>query len=303
MTLILTLWSPERIIQVSDRRLTGPNGKLVTDEANKAVGVWCDDAHFSVAYTGLARVRHAKTRRWIGTDKWIADTIGSIMQSGINEVREIYRAFAVEAAETVASTPVPRTKTGTTFVFAGFFYRSRVNTFLGSLSNMSLGTDGKVIKVSKHFDVTHVYSLRPTMPLNEKEINVDGMVPALISKDAIAKAINRRTRVIHRRLERVRRSENPLDELAEAKELISIVRMASRHPEYGRYIGRDCMAVVLNYSSWAITADTYKEDSSVMHDWPIMVFPEGAATVSGKWYFKQVSPEEAEELKEDDDAP
>jgi hypothetical protein len=54
MTLIITFVTYDRIIQASDRRLTWPNGRVADDEANKAVGISCKDACFSIAYTGVA---------------------------------------------------------------------------------------------------------------------------------------------------------------------------------------------------------------------------------------------------------
>jgi hypothetical protein len=72
VTLIITVMSPYRIMQVSDRRLTLPGGKLYDDEANKAITVNCDDGYFSVAYTGLARLRDRDSREWVRTDEWAA---------------------------------------------------------------------------------------------------------------------------------------------------------------------------------------------------------------------------------------
>jgi hypothetical protein len=56
MTLIFTLATYNKIVQVSDRRLTWSDGRIADDEANKAICVSCKDACFSVAYTGLAVV-------------------------------------------------------------------------------------------------------------------------------------------------------------------------------------------------------------------------------------------------------
>jgi hypothetical protein len=45
------------------------------------------------------------------------------------------------------------------------------------------------------------------------------------------------------------------------KELVSVVRMASRHPRYGKYIGRDCMGVQIRSDTPSMVTDTYKENS------------------------------------------
>jgi hypothetical protein len=58
------------------------------------------------------------------------------------------------------------------------------------------------------------------------------------------------------------------------------------------------MAVVLSHDSRSITADTYKEDSSVMHDMPIMVTSDGVTQI--KWSLKELTLEEAEQYRQRD---
>jgi len=53
MTLIQTLFTGERIIQVADRRLTWPDGSVFDDEYTKPV---CWNQTFSVGFTGMARI-------------------------------------------------------------------------------------------------------------------------------------------------------------------------------------------------------------------------------------------------------
>lgn len=288
MTLIITALSPDKVMQVSDRRLTYASGKTATDAANKAVTVWCDDAYFSVAYTGLAHIYDKESRLRKRTDKWIAHSLWSIMQRpGSWGVRDLYRTFAVHAEEALELTRnVPLTNRGTAFVFAGFFYRSTPIAFVGTLSNMKAPPRGG-IKVIRQFDTQRVWSLNPAMPVNEVEIQVDGTEAALFSRDAIAKAINRRTRVIHRRLERME-SGAPLRSREEvAGELVHIVRMATHHPDYGKYIGRDCMAVSCRPHNLGFFADTYKE-KSIEHNTPIMVTRDIVAESS--WSITQEPP-------------
>ena len=280
MTLIITAMSPYRVVQVSDRRLTLPDGRLHDDEAIKAVSVHCDDAHFSVAYTGTAYMLDTRTRRWERTDKWIANSLHNLMQNqGLRTAIELYRAFGAYAAHTVARTPRPLWKLGVTFVFAGFFVRTKATAFVGILSNMRMNTAGHH-QVVRQFDTGQVWSPAPRMPYNELELFVEGMVPALAAKDPIAKAILRRTRTIERKLEKGQRGSGNRDDDAIVKELVRVVRMASRHPQYGKYIGRDCMTVITNSETSAMTTHTYMENS-VEHDWPWLVSRD---MVVGGWY-------------------
>jgi hypothetical protein len=141
MTLIVTAMSPYRIVQASDRRLTLPGGKLHDDEAIKAVTVKCDDAYFSVAYTGTAYMLDKHTRKWERTDRWIAHSLHDLMQQpGLGTVMDLYRAFGQHAEETVARTPKPLWELGISFVFAGFFVRTHATGFIGFLSNRQFDT-------------------------------------------------------------------------------------------------------------------------------------------------------------------
>ena len=68
MTLIISCFAKKAAIQVSDRRLTRPNGTPLTDASNKATGFECHDAYVAYAYTGLASIGE------ISTDRWLYDT-------------------------------------------------------------------------------------------------------------------------------------------------------------------------------------------------------------------------------------
>jgi hypothetical protein len=270
--------SPYRIVQVSDRRLTLPGGKLYDDEANKAITVNCDDAYFALAYTGTAYMKDINARTWVRTDEWIANSLHDLMQEGYGTAVELYRAFGAHAAKTVARTPRPLRKLGVTFVFAGFFVRTHATAFVGTLSNMVSTPEGK-IEVARTFDTQNIVSPVPSMPYNELELHVSGRVSALVSTDAIAKAIYRHTRMIARRLVRVQRGSGTRDDGAIVGELVKVVRMASRHPQHGKYIGRDCMGVQIRSDTPSMVTDTYKENS-VEHDFPWIVSREMVATAS-----------------------
>ncbi|NED69229.1 hypothetical protein G3I15_50750, partial [Streptomyces sp. SID10244] len=53
MTLLQVMYSRERIIHVSDRRLTFPDGTVADDDYTKLV---CWNGTFAVGFTGIARV-------------------------------------------------------------------------------------------------------------------------------------------------------------------------------------------------------------------------------------------------------
>lgn len=82
MTLILSCLTPKYIVQVSDRRLTKPDGTVVDDSANKAI-MFHERACFG--YTGIAEIGPQRT------DEWIADKlIGRVgIQDAINHLKKV----------------------------------------------------------------------------------------------------------------------------------------------------------------------------------------------------------------------
>lgn len=82
MTLLQTVFSAERVIQVSDRRLT-LNGEVFDDEYTKLV---CWNQTFTVGFTGIARIdRHARE----STSEWIAKVLSdySTFLPGVHALR------------------------------------------------------------------------------------------------------------------------------------------------------------------------------------------------------------------------
>lgn len=69
MTLVQTLFTRERVIQVADRRLTWPDGSVADDNYTKLV---CWNQTFSVAFTGIARIDRRLRK---STSEWIAEVL------------------------------------------------------------------------------------------------------------------------------------------------------------------------------------------------------------------------------------
>lgn len=94
MTLILTLVSTNKIVQVSDRRLT-LNGEIHESNATKAICVSCSNAHFSVGYTGVAEIDDKRT------DYWIVDQISSTFSSGHQDIGMVARQLAQDLSDAI----------------------------------------------------------------------------------------------------------------------------------------------------------------------------------------------------------
>lgn len=91
MTLILSQITPDYVIQVSDRRLTRPDGSLFDDDSNKAV-LYND--HFAFAYTGLAHTSTGERR-----DEWLSKVLLEHSQKPFGDaVKGICSAATTEMA-------------------------------------------------------------------------------------------------------------------------------------------------------------------------------------------------------------
>lgn len=111
MTLLQVLFSRERIIQVSDRRLTFPDGTIADDSYTKLV---CWNGAFAVGFTGIARVdRRGKE----STAEWIAKVLAdhSAFEYGVEALRQ-------EANDRIGRLSWPDKRLAV--VIAGFDYRA-----------------------------------------------------------------------------------------------------------------------------------------------------------------------------------
>jgi hypothetical protein len=297
MTLIVTFLSNNKIVQASDRRLT-LNGKLYDDHANKAVTVTCDDAYFSVAYTGLAEVQQKDTRRRMRTDQWIAHTLCELMQQGYCDIYSLFYAFANQVEETYRRLPVPLTYQGTKFVLAGYFFRTRASVFSANVSNMIPSERGNY-KVQREFR-TSVQSFRPNVPDHESDMFIDGSIQALTSKDALAKSVLRQTRRIHEAIKRTEREATARSEEWIAQQLVQIIRMASHHPVHGKYVNRDCMTVNMTPNGPSFGAYYYSGDRDEFRKYlPYMVTEN--MIVKGWAAIRPVDPDETKQDENDPD--
>ena len=88
MTLILSAIAGEYAVQVSDRRLTRPDGSVFDDEANKAV-LFCGRMAFS--YTGLGFIEKDRT------DIWLTQALVNAKTSSLSEAASSLARQATDA--------------------------------------------------------------------------------------------------------------------------------------------------------------------------------------------------------------
>lgn len=130
MTLAITCYTSNHLVQVSDRRLvwtTGPDaGKTADDDANKAVVV-CN--RLAISYTGLAEIERSKT------DDWLLETVSKV--NPYNPQRVI-KAIAEGATQAFKNIRLPASTKRHAFLVSGWarFVDSRadLNAPLGSFA-------------------------------------------------------------------------------------------------------------------------------------------------------------------------
>ncbi len=215
MTLIITAITQSAIVQVSDRRLTWPNGKIYNDNTNKATIISCQDGYFSVAYTGLALIGKKPT------GEWLLDFCYEIGAGGLDP-STILTHLEQHAADALRSLAIEQRYKGLTFVLAGIAHEQR---FIMTTSNHADAEGMALPQVSDSF-------LSIGGRLEQSYISVHGSIKAIEST-----CIRRMTK---RREELVRLPGPQI-----AKQLVSYVRMARRDAKHGKYIGGDCMSVVI----------------------------------------------------------
>jgi hypothetical protein len=233
MTLIVTLVNNNRIVQVSDRRLTTLTGEIYDDGANKAIAVGMSYVHFTTCYTGLAFIGRAREEN--RTDRWLQEQLGAICRSGEQSLETICESLSQRATDAISRLRGDQRNKGLKVVMAGFDRENR--PFRATVSN---------IRFSSHdiFDVRDrfTWDVRRYHPWNPMpDIDVAGAMGAFEAKDNHAKRLKKIRSTVARQF---RRHDSRLNDEQAARRLVTLVRAASTHPAYGHLIGRDCLSVV-----------------------------------------------------------
>lgn len=230
MTLIITAVDKGRIVQVSDRRLTWPNGEEHDANANKAVCVGMGYIHFATSYTGLAYVGRRKEEN--RTDHWLLDALGDITRNGQPRIESICDSLGDRAARTLSALTVANK--GLTFVMAGYEGDDH-RPFRATVSNMRPSGDPSDARERFVSDVRRFYPWDP-----KPDIHIAGAVAAFESRGSYGRALKRIRLKVEKHL---RKRGEKLDELQVAQVLVSLVGAATTHPLYGHLISKNCLSV------------------------------------------------------------
>jgi len=247
MTLIVTAMAEDAIIQVSDRRLTYPNGEIYSDKETKAVCVQCSDAIFSVGYTGLARLGPQRTAK--ATGYWLVDFFSEPgkLQMRYPELIEQLKAFS-----TTSFGPLCHSKIGITIVLAGF---GPPGPFITTLSNQEDSQGRWLDSVSNNFSLS--WLLRDDAPIRKLGIFINGAEGAITDNLKVV-------------IQKIRKHFLYLTPERRTNVLVQLIRLASENGKVGQVIGKDCMSVIVKPNQGFVT-NYHPENSGAISYIPHLV--------------------------------
>jgi len=230
----ITVATVDRIVQASDRRITWfRNGKPVrtNDDTNKAVLVDCHNGRFSVAYSGLAKIKGKST-----------ESIIAEIFSGINlkshSPKILFDAFIDQLSNIFRKTGIPAKNKDilkTSISIAGHLYTGDV--FWLRVTNYT-DKDGDDIGLQNDFKCYGRLIEKPNLKDKTKAVYVEiGGISDVHAKKILENEILRlrRNNFFHRTSGR-----------AVSNKLVEIIREFAGRPEAQDLVGMNCMTTVLN---------------------------------------------------------
>jgi hypothetical protein len=272
VTLVITILGKNKVVQVSDCRLT-LNGEVYDADATKVVGVTCADAQFSIGYAGVGEIEGKRT------DYWLVDQIRSIFASGHYGIKALSWELAVRAEEAMPQLSYqgrlvkPESRI-LKLVIAGYHDGENgalSQPFMNSISNTRFRGFDVPLDVEPIFTISPG-TLRPDIPDNHYSGSIQGAAPAIMAEDKHAKETLKQLQQVMRWLRRVDLGEKPSG-VATAERLVSVLRRASRHPKYGYLVGRDCLSVVIHPNSRKMPTHYHVEQATTITRLPHLVTP------------------------------
>jgi hypothetical protein len=247
MTLILTVATADKIVQVSDRLLTYPIGGVPPGDANKAVVVRCQDARFTIAYTGMGIIEKKRT------DIWLAEYLNGI-HAAHTDLNSICSAF-IERLSTLSwqNQIYPLS-----LILAGYVSD---RSFVALISNVEKWKTRESAAQTK-FQLDALIEARYD-PKQGPLFCFNGCEPAM------TKSINFKLKHLRKK----RFFQNNDADIVGLR-LVHLIREASKTQGYGQYVGRDCMSVAISHDpEQDIICSYYPEKESSRTYTPFYISP------------------------------
>ena len=272
MTLVITVLTKDRVVQVADTRLVFPNGREYKADAIKSVCVSCEDAYFTIGYSGIAEIKDQPL------DEWLKDEVTKLMKSEFYGAKQItdnlVKSLDTEFASlTYKGRPVGRQYKGLLLALAGFQHEldgqgGFTLPFLVTVSNVERWRLGEPIEVADKFRC-EAYTLRSALPdfepkrqEDEPVCVVNGERLALFAHDRHAKETKEMLNSTRRWLQRIDQ-EPRSDAKTSTVRLAEVIQRASTHPKYGKYVGPNCISVVMNSNLGGIFSHYHPLEATV----------------------------------------
>ncbi len=273
MTLITSIIGKNKVVQVSDTRLT-LRGQETDADAIKAVCVGCNDARFSIGYSGVGEIEGQRT------DYWLVDQVNSIFDSGRYGVKAIMWELAVAAENAMprlryGGLPVRRQDRWLQLELVGY-HHSEEGPFSRPFSITIANTRSRGVGVPYGVESEFIIKpsmLKPGLPDNETYGIMIGATAAILAEDEHAKENLKSLNQVLRQLRRVDLGQQPSGRTT-AERLVWVMREASKHPKYGKYIGRNFLSVVIHPDSPAMATYYHPSEAVALERGPHLVTPE-----------------------------
>ena len=239
MTLIITVANLKHMVQTSDMRISSSSS--TKDEVNKAIVVNCRDAHFSIAYTGIATFPVEPTGRWASTAKWLSEYLYSlhVCMRSIDEIHELFENDIVPRFRRLS--PISHT----TFVLCGI------------KRTLKSGRVWFSPFAKYHPRLPEKQFLKQSLSVTEKQSDA-WSYESRLSCHGIRNPAARSNRFL--------RSAGWEDVSAK---FVATIRRASEDVAYGKVIGRDCTTVAIPTDGGPISSRRYCDKSPDITTSPI----------------------------------
>ena len=255
---------------MSDRRLT-LDGKIHEANASKAICVACSDARFSVGYTGVAEIDGQRT------DYWIVDQVSGIFGSGHQDIGTVGRVLTDKLTNAVSRLRykgrlVRLRDRGLKLVLAGFGGPHN-QPFLAHITNIEPNAQDTFGVVSNF--TSEIWTGARAFEDGSRDnfgLFISGTRAAFTAGDSFANELNKDVIRTTRQIRRIDLGSKPSSKTT-AERLTWLVKRASRHPRYGKYIGRDCLSVVIHPNSPAMPTHYHPGKASTVEHGPHLVTP------------------------------
>jgi len=252
MTLILTVATDRKVIQASDRLVTLPNGTVYCSKANKAVAVTCQGSRFSISFVGTAIIAGKNT------DEWIGDYLTNINAATLS-VKPICDALMKQLSKCSHLLSPP----SLSLILCGFVGQ---DTFAALISNFEYWKPNKIVPPQPNFHGEVTRLIKGVNPKKALALYIHGY----------EKAITEGIKYKLRRLRKRRFFQNS-DSNTVAFKLVELIREASRTPDHGKYIGRDCLSIAISRNlSDDVEIIYYPEKESPIWYGPYLIDPIGS---------------------------